>query len=753
MPVRPAVVSFLVLVLTLVADALAGGDARTPINTTDLLRLQAIEDVSVSTDGRRIVWSLRSIAPTRPFKGAPRTGDYGYRTHIWMLQVDDPDAVPRQLTFGDRNDRKPAIAPDGESIVFLRSGEGNDDDTDSGSQIWRLPLDGGEARQLTYFEHGSSAPRFSSDGRRLLTVSRMSLDDLIDDDGTPEYDSPRPGRDWATASDRRARERAGIEGRPGGSLEEIRAWLDENAALRDPKVIDRLQFQGEKSVEERHRFRQVYVIELATGKAIRLTRGAKDHFDPAFTADGRSVVYAVKGGDVHPDETLDSALMIQPLDGGEPKPLLDLPGWSLSRPQPYQDGSLIAFLGRKTDEPAFRPRRIGLISSIGGEPIWATGEVDVSVRRFNWRTSKPELFFTAAQEGGVPLFAASPATLEPSMIVDRRDGLPVSVGAFAEGAGTIAWIESSADNPSLLRGLINGEPRVLYNPNPWIVDRRISRPTGGWVVRPDGSRVQYWYMPPTRTSPGDRPPLVLEIHGGPAVMWGPGTASMWFEWQLLCSWGYAVAYGNPRGSGGYGEEFKRGNFQNWGPGPAGDCLAVVDAVLDRYDLDPEQLAVTGGSYGGFLTAWIIAHDNRFKAAVAQRGVYELGTFYGEGNAWRLVEWAFGGPPFDLRYRDVLNRNSPFLDVRRIRTPLLIMHGEQDLRTGVSQSAMLYRALRALERPVEYVLYPNAGHELSRSGDPTQRMDRLDRIIEFFDRFLDAGQPAPVGRPIASGDED
>ena len=122
-------------------------------------------------------------------------------------------------------------------------------------------------------------------------------------------------------------------------------------------------------------------------------------------------------------------------------------------------------------------------------------------------------------------------------------------------------------------------------------------------------------------------------------------------------------------------------------------------------------------------------------------------------AWQLVEWAFGGPPFDQRYRDVLNRNSPFFDVRRIRTPLLIMHGEKDLRTGVSQSAMLYRALRALDRPVEYVLYPNAGHELSRSGDPTQRMDRLDRIIEFFDRFLDLGQPAPEGRPISSGDED
>ena len=135
--------------------------------------------------------------------------------------------------------------------------------------------------------------------------------------------------------------------------------------------------------------------------------------------------------------------------------------------------------------------------------------------------------------------------------------------------------------------------------------------------------------------------------------------------------------------------------------------------------------------------------------MAQRGVYELSTFFGEGNAWRLIEWSFGGQPFDPRFREVMNRNSPFLDVRRIRTPLLIMHAENDLRTGVSQSAMLYRALRVLERPVAYVLYPRAGHDLSRTGDPVQRMDRLDRMIEFFARFVDPGQPAPVERPPSS----
>ena len=745
----PRMFPFVVVLPLLLVTGLAHGNDRSPISTTDLLRLRMVQDVKVCQTGDFLVWSLRSIAANGDIQRSPRVGDYENHSHLWMLRLDEPDATPRQITFGKRRDRSPVISPDGRQIAFLRSGVEGGSEKSTASQVWLMPLDGGEARQLTNFQYGASAAHFSPDGLRLVTSSQMSLKDIITQDGVPEFANARPGLDWSSPEDERARERAGLEGRPGGSLEEIRAWLEENAALRDPKVIDRLAFQGEHSVEEGHRFRQVFVIKIAEEEPVRITRGTRDHFDPQFTADGGAVLYAMKGGTAHPEEVLDSSLMVQSLDGGEPQTLFARDGWALSRPQPFRDGSLIAFLGRRTDEPAYRSRRIGLVSSNGGEPIWATGEVDLSVQRFGWRTSRPELLFTAAQEGGVPLFSASPATLEPSEMVDQRVGLPVSVGAFDAGGGNIAWNESSAANPSVLRGMINGEQRILFDPNPWIVEREISRPLAGWVVRPDGTKIQYWYMPPTRKNSEERSPLLLQIHGGPATMWGPGKASMWLEWQLFCSWGYAVVYGNPRGSSGYGEAFQRGNYQNWGPGPAGDCLAIMDTVLEKHDVDPDRLAVTGGSYGGFLTAWIIAHDNRFKAAVAQRGVYELGTFFGEGNAWRLVEWSFGGQPFDPRFREVMNRNSPFLDVRRIRTPLLIMHAENDLRTGVSQSAMLYRALRVLDRPVEYVLYPRAGHDLSRTGDPVQRMDRLDRMIEFFSRFVDPGQPAPVGRPLSS----
>jgi len=285
--------------------------------------------------------------------------------------------------------------------------------------------------------------------------------------------------------------------------------------------------------------------------------------------------------------------------------------------------------------------------------------------------------------------------------------------------------------------------RAVWDLNPWTADRQLATATEFTIKRPDGTSVQCWLMEPTNREQGKKYPLAVEMHGGPMVMWGPAEFTMWHEFQLLCSWGYGVVYCNPRGSAGYGYAFQRGNFQDWGDGPGNDVLACVDQSLLKDWVDPDRLVITGGSYAGFLTAWIIAHDNRFKAAVAQRGVYDLKTFFGEANAWQLVKWTMGGWPFDDRFRQIIDRNSPFTYVNRIRTPLLIKHASEDLRTGVSQSEMLYRALKELGRPVEYVRYPGGGHDLSRTGDPIQRMDRLNRIIEFFERYIENPRPAPV----------
>ena len=362
--------------------------------------------------------------------------------------------------------------------------------------------------------------------------------------------------------------------------------------------------------------------------------------------------------------------------------------------------------------------------------------------------TQPALVFTAPMRGGFPLMTVSPGLVQPATLAGEQDGFPGGVHSFGVGGGAMVFSVTSPMNPCVLKVRDGRGERLAYDLNPWVANKVLSLPVGGEITRPDGVKVQYWIMEPTNREPGKKYPLALEMHGGPMAMWGPGESTMWHEFQLLCSWGFGVVYANPRGSGGYGYAFQKGNFQNWGEGPAGDVLAAVDQAILREWVDPERLVITGGSYAGYLTVWIIAHDHRFKAAVAQRGVYDFETFFGEGNAWRLVAWAMGGNPFDARFKQVIDRNNPINDVSRIRTPLLIKHASNDLRTGVSQSEMLYRALKELNRPVEYVRYPDEGHDLSRTGDPLRRMDRLNRMIEWFERFVENTRPAPLA---ASGE--
>ncbi|HRP45865.1 MAG TPA: prolyl oligopeptidase family serine peptidase, partial [Ginsengibacter sp.] len=251
-----------------------------------------------------------------------------------------------------------------------------------------------------------------------------------------------------------------------------------------------------------------------------------------------------------------------------------------------------------------------------------------------------------------------------------------------------------------------------------------------------GQTVEYWVMKPANFEAGKKYPVLLEIHGGPSAMWGPGEASMWHEYQYFCSKGYGVVYSNPRGSGGYGQDFLRANINDWGAGPSSDVLTALDKTVAAESwADTSRLMVTGGSYAGYLVAWILGHDKRFMAACSQRGVYDLSTFFGEGNAWRLVPNYFGGYPWEPATREILQRESPISYVQNITTPYILFHGANDRRTGFVQVEMMYRSLKAMGRPVEFVRHPGATHEITRSGNNRQRIDQLLRTYEFFERYI------------------
>ena len=717
-----------IVVLTLGVSAAAQDRDAPPVSISDLLRLRTITDIDVAPSGAFAIITVREIDPTdAPPYEVDATTTPAYRTHLHRIDLTRPGASLIPLTSGERGGGGASISPNGRELAFIRRGE-----DENAPQVWVLNLGGGEARQVTTLEHGAASVSWYPDARSLL----VTVNEPVTRDDTPPWPSERPGRAHNDATHDAPT--------PDGDTQQLRAWLADNASKNDPTVINRLNFQGELSLRRDRRVGRLYRVNRegeTWGDAELIAGGWFNRSGAIVTPRGDTILFAKREvTTADPDRDLGGDLWIMDLDGSNERVFLSSPDWRYSSPRPSGDGSVIAVIGQRMDEPWYRGRQLGLVSRDGEpdrEPLWLTGPsiMDVSVRSHRWLPARSEVVFNTSYRGGVPLMVASTGLAAPDAIVDRRDELPVGVQVFDVGGGAIVYAENRVDAPCVLRVRDTRGDRLLADLNPWVAQRSLSRPVRGETTRPDGLTVEYWIMPPTNLADdGTKHPTVLEIHGGPSAMWGPGERSMWHEFQVLCGWGYGVVYANPRGSGGYGEAFQRGNHQDWGAGPAGDVLAALDEATLLPWVDAERLFVTGGSYGGYLTAWIVANDQRFKAAVAQRGVYDLNTFFGEGNAWRLFEWAMGGPPWDARLQPVIRRNNPFSYVNRIRTPLLIMHASQDLRTGVSQSEMMYRALQSMGRPVEYVRYPNAGHDLSRTGDPTQRMDRLGRIVEFFERY-------------------
>jgi len=749
--------SLTVIGLWLMALAAYGQEGSEPIRVTDLLRIRQLEDLTVSPDGRFVAYIVRQIdtASTEP------TVRYAYRTHLYLLPTDGSSPA-RAYTYGERTASQPAWHPESDRIAFVRPVNGK-------PQIFLISVFGGEAYPLTNFRHGASRPRWSPDGSLLLFSASLTENEVRRSEETLPWPEERPERTPADT--------IGVRPNPDGSLAEIRAWLAQNEAENNPRVFYRLNFQGEQALEPRLRFQHLYVVPPHPNAQPRaLTKGFFSFTNAEWLPHGRQVIAtALLDSTRHPDRTRGSNLYLIDVDSARIHLLLELEGYALFSPRPSPDGQWIAFLASPLADSGYAQTEIGLFRLDGRHPPeLLTLHFDRSVSNLKWAPDMRYLYFVAPSNGGFPLYripffnlhpprpgSQAPDTtttsrayfstheivrLEPQ--IERLLDFDKGVRDYDLSRATVYYILTEATNPYELYAadLAFKQPKRLTEHNAsWLRNKRLSRPEA-FTVRHDTLTIQYWVMRPAFFERGKRYPLLVQIHGGPAAMWGPGEATMWHEFQFFASQGFAVVFSNPRGSEGYGQAFRRANYQNWGDGPAADVLAAASAAARLPWIDPERQVITGGSYGGYLTAWIVAHDHRFKAAVVQRGVYDLQTFLGEGNAWRLVPWHFGGYPWEAQtpallhgdtasVRDLILYNAPITWVNQIRTPLLILHSDQDLRTGVSQSEMLYKSLKILGRPVEYVRYPDEGHELSRSGNPKRRMDRILRIYEFFMRYL------------------
>jgi dipeptidyl aminopeptidase/acylaminoacyl peptidase len=622
-----------------------------PITATDLLRIRQVTGVEVSRNGSFAVYAVKSTHSEPP---PDRKGDlsYSYQTHLWFINLTDPRAKPVQLTFGDRNDSNPAISPDGRMLAFVR-----EDTLSKGKpkpQVWILPLHvPGEPQMIARFEYGAESPRWRPDSKALLVASPLPVSKI---EGIPHFDLERPQRAWfdwdrPSKSDGKDTE-AKIDARPDGDRRSIRNWLEQNSSRDNPTTITRLYFQDELTLQREMTISQLFLIDLENNNQVtQISNGFYSHRTFSFSPDGRQIVYlSTPQSSRHPDRIFHpifgrNAVWLVNGDGSNAHTVLDNESIDFSEPRFSPDGRSLVLVAREADEPTFRQLKLAHADLDGKNFTWLTQGWDSNALKPH-TTTDGQILFATPWQGAVLLKRTS---INGEKIDSLTTG-PVGVGTFDEGGGRIVLAMTSVRNPSELCVLEkNNSLHQLTDLNTsWVAKKTLSLPTEHWITRPDGTQVQYWIMNPTHTQPGKKYPFVLEMHGGPSAMWGPGEFTMWHEFQLLCSWGYGVVYCNPRGSSGYGYAFQKANYRNWGDKPAGDVLAALDDAMNKNPaIDPDRLFLTGGSYAGYLTAWMIGHDHRFKAAAAQRGVYDLTTAYGESNVFpvaRIWLWWFAMEP-------------------------------------------------------------------------------------------------------------
>jgi dipeptidyl aminopeptidase/acylaminoacyl peptidase len=718
------------------------------ISAADLVKIKEVGSPQFSPDGTQVVYTVRSIESHRP-------GDYYYNTQLW-LAFTDGHTPARQLTRGEDNASSPTWNPSGDQIAFVRTEYGKP------PQLWIIStgkVGGGEAVPITHFSSGATDPHWSPDGKQLLFTATLTLSEAVREleivrPAVPvPWFGERPGRRFADTTSWlnqvRRTNPASVDNNaanvpaPTASVQDEREWLARNEAAEDPVVITRLDFLGEQDLEPTEAFTHLYVIDAHENAApIPLTPGFASYTDAVWypSSNGLQILFS---GDAqvsrHPDRILERDLWLVSAQGGPMKRLLHDEQFAYTAPALSPDGSSIAFLANDLTQAGFGHTLLCVLPTQGGPRRFLTTRLDRSVQLFRWAADSQSILIVAASNGGFPLFRVA---LNGTRI-DRLTTLAHGISSFDVRSSGIVAAVTRYSNPSELylyspRG---DEPVPLTAHNSeWLRGKLLSVPDRREINMPDGIQVDSFEMKPTTVEPGRKYPLLVEIHGGPQSMWGPGVATTWHEFQYFTSRGYGIVFCNPRGSAGYGAAFQHESYQNWGPGPSRDVLAATDAAAQNGWSDPTREVITGGSYGGYLTVWTISQDHRFKAAAAERGVYELSLFFGEGNAWRLVPYQFGGYPWQPEIRSILNAQSPLTQVAHITTPLLINHGDSDLRAGVIQSEMLYKSLKVLNMPVEYVRYPGASHNVNRFGDPKQRIDRLIRLDEFFQRYI--GPVAP-----------
>ncbi len=698
------------------------------------MRLRIATDPRLSPDGRLAAFTVTAAAP----------GHDGYRTAIWLVPTDGSRPA-RQVTLGAKSDRHPRFSPDGRLLAFLSDRrltveedpkEPKDPkEREDGTQVHLLPLDGGEARRLTDLPRGVGGFEWSPDGRRLVVSTASQA-------ATREEDGRRRGKD-------RKRE-------PGMPPES------------DYRYIDRLNYMYNGPGFIYDQVAHLWLVDAESGSARRLTDGPTADEDVAWAPDGRRIAFVTNRRRDH-DLRYRTDIYVLDVDSGAETRITAGDDAIFGAPAWLPDGRRIAALGGRVPANAYRSD-VWLLAGDGSDATPDGGRnlsdrhdimpgsgmnSDVTIgegARLVPSADGGWLTFLAPVDGSMELWRIGVDDGDLERITRDRHYL----SSFDQVPGTrgesrIAFLRSTPTAPPDLHVLdvpgrrgnrssvrstrlteLNAEVLAelsLIEP----VERR-------YTV--EARDIQGWLIPAGK----GRQPIVTEIHGGPHTLYG--WSPVW-EFQVLAGEGMSVFYCNPRGSEGYGRAFNEANLRDWGHGPMRDVIAGVDGLVKDGLADPDRLGVTGGSYGGYLTNWIVAHDQRFKAAITCRSVSDMAMLFltGDISGGDWAEQEFKATPWTdpAYFREI----SPLSYAHQIRTPLLIQHSERDLRTTIGQAEALFTVLRSHKRPVRLMRVPDETHELTRSGTPFRRVENLVQVRDWFRHFLVEGRrglpPLPKAR--------